>query len=90
MTMPRPAEQVIGHFMARDPDRMPGGSSSGSTAAVARVMSVASSTYTVGWFARDAAQLRRVGEAFFGPARPCTPRLLLAAACRAAPSSSPD
>jgi amidase len=100
----------------RAPGRVPGGSSSGSAAAVAAglcdfafgtdtggsvrvpasfcglygirtshgristagVMPMAPSIDTVGWFARDAALLRRVGEVFFGPARPWTPRLLLA------------
>ncbi|MBO0756777.1 MAG: amidase [Bradyrhizobiaceae bacterium] len=99
------------------PQRVPGGSSSGSASAVAAglcdfalgtdtggsirvpasfcglygirttygristagVMPMAPSFDTVGWFARDAAMLRRVGESYFGPARPNkTSRLLLA------------
>ncbi|MBU8544603.1 MULTISPECIES: amidase [Roseomonadaceae] len=100
----------------RAPDRVPGGSSSGSAAAVAAglcdfafgtdtggsvrvpssfcglygirtthgrvsvagVMPMAPSIDTVGWFARDAALLRRIGEVFFGPAPDITPRLLIA------------
>lgn len=101
----------------RAPQRVPGGSSSGSASAVAAglcdfalgtdtggsirvpasfcglygirttygrittagVMPMAPSFDAVGWFARDAAMLRRVGDAYFGPARPAkTPRLLLA------------
>jgi len=99
------------------PQRVPGGSSSGSASAVAAglcdfalgtdtggsirvpasfcglygirtsygristagVMAMAPSFDTVGWLARDAATLRRVGQAYFGPIRPSgTPRLLLA------------
>jgi amidase len=99
------------------PQRVPGGSSSGSASAVAAelcdfalgtdtggsvrvpasfcglygirttygristagVMPMAPSFDTVGWFARDAATLRRVGEVYFGSTRPDkTPRLLLA------------
>ena len=100
----------------RAPDRVPGGSSSGSAAAVAAglcdfafgtdtggsvrvpssfcglygirtthgrvsvagVMPMAPSIDTVGWFARDAALLRRIGEVFFGPAPEVAPRLLIA------------
>ncbi|MGX9966331.1 amidase [Roseomonas sp. F4] len=100
----------------RAPDRVPGGSSSGSAAAVAAglcdfafgtdtggsvrvpssfcglygirtthgrvsvagVMPMAPSIDTVGWFARDAALLRRIGEVFFGPAPKVVPRLLIA------------
>lgn len=100
----------------RAPGRVPGGSSSGSAAAVAAgrcdfaygtdtggsvrvpaafcgilgirtthgrvpvagLMPMAPSFDTVGWFARDAATLRRVGEAHFGPAPRVAPRLLLA------------
>jgi amidase len=100
----------------RAPDRVPGGSSSGSAAAVAAglcdfafgtdtggsvrvpssfcglygirtthgrvsvagVMPMAPSIDTVGWFARDATLLRRVGEIFFGAAPDVTPRLLIA------------
>jgi amidase len=98
------------------PDRVPGGSSSGSASAVAAgltdfafgtdtggsvrvpaafcglfgirtthgristagLMPMAPSFDTVGWLARDAALLRRVGAAFFGAARPFTPHFLLA------------
>jgi amidase len=99
------------------PQRVPGGSSSGSASAVAAglcdfalgtdtggsirvpasfcglygirtsygristagVMAMAPSFDTVGWLARDAATLRRVGEAYFGPIRAGKePRLLLA------------
>jgi amidase len=99
------------------PDRVPGGSSSGSASAVAAglcdfalgtdtggsvrvpasfcglygirtshsristagVMPMAPSFDTVGWFARDAATLRRVGEVYFGPiSANARPRLLLA------------
>jgi amidase len=101
----------------RAPQRVPGGSSSGSASAVAAglcdfalgtdtggsirvpasfcglygirttygristagVMPMAPSFDTVGWFARDAAMLRHIGEAYFGSAWPAkTPRLLLA------------
>ncbi|MBU8536789.1 amidase [Falsiroseomonas tokyonensis] len=100
----------------RAPDRVPGGSSSGSASAVAGglcdfafgtdtggsvrvpssfcglygirtthgrvsvagVMPMAPSIDTVGWFARDAALLRRIGEVFFGPAPATAPRLLIA------------
>lgn len=100
----------------RAPDRVPGGSSSGSASAVAAglcdfafgtdtggsvrvpssfcglygirtthgrvsvagVMPMAPSIDTVGWFARDAALLRRIGEVYFGPAPQVAPRLLLA------------
>ncbi|WP_439596763.1 amidase [Falsiroseomonas sp.] len=100
----------------RAPDRVPGGSSSGSAAAVAGglcdfafgtdtggsvrvpssfcglygirtthgrvsvagVMPMAPSIDTVGWFARDAALLRRIGEVFFGPPPAIAPRLLIA------------
>jgi amidase len=100
----------------RAPDRVPGGSSSGSAAAVAAglcdfafgsdtggsvrvpasfcglhgirtthgrvstagLMPMAPSFDTVGWFARDAALLRRIGAVFFGLARARTPRLLFA------------
>jgi len=45
----------------------------------AGVMPMAPSFDTVGWLARDAATLRRVGEVFFGPIPPRpAPRLLLA------------
>ncbi len=98
------------------PDRVPGGSSSGSAAAVAAglcdfafgtdtggsvrvpasfcglygirtthgristagLMPMAPSFDTVGWFARDAALLRRVGNAFFGDPRAGAMRLLVA------------
>jgi amidase len=99
------------------PDRVPGGSSSGSASAVAAglcdfalgsdtggsirvpasfcglfgirtsygristagVMAMAPSFDTIGWFARDAALLRRVGEVYFGEIPPAArPRLLLA------------
>jgi len=101
------------------PDRVPGGSSSGSSSAVAAslcdfalgtdtggsirvpasfcgiyglrttfgrisvagIMAMAPSFDTVGWFARDAAMLRRVGEIYFGPIKSAGPRrsrLLLA------------
>jgi amidase len=100
----------------RAPDRVPGGSSSGSAAAVAAglcdfafgtdtggsvrvpasfcgifairtthgrvstagLMPMAPSFDTVGWFARDAATLRRVGEVYFGRAEARPARLLLA------------
>jgi amidase len=101
----------------RAPQRVPGGSSSGSASAVAAgicdfalgtdtggsirvpasfcglyglrtshgristagVMAMAPSFDTVGWLARDATTLRRVGEVYFGPIRPDKkPRLLLA------------
>ena len=101
----------------RAPDRVPGGSSSGSASAVAAglcdfalgsdtggsvrvpasfcgiygirtsygrvstagVMPMAPSFDTVGWFARDAVTLRRVGNIFFGPIKAGKrPRLLLA------------
>jgi amidase len=101
----------------RAPDRVPGGSSSGSASAVAAglcdfalgtdtggsirvpasfcglyglrttfgrisvagVMPMAPSFDTVGFLARDAAMLKRVGEAYFGPIGPVgKPRLLLA------------
>ncbi len=100
----------------RAPDRVPGGSSSGSASAVAAglcdfalgtdtggsvrvpaafcglfglrtthgrvstagLMPMAPSFDTVGWLARDAATLRRVGARYFGEAAPRTPRLLLA------------
>jgi amidase len=100
----------------RAPDRVPGGSSSGSASAVAAglcdfafgtdtggsvrvpasfcglfgirtthgrvssagLMPMAPSFDTVGWFARDAALLRRVGALYFGMAAPAAPRLLLA------------
>ncbi|WP_270935175.1 amidase [Falsiroseomonas oryzae] len=99
----------------RAPDRVPGGSSSGSAAAVAAglcdfafgtdtggsvrvpasfcglfgirtthgrvstagLMPMAPSFDTVGWFAREAALLRRIGALYFGTA-PASPRLLLA------------
>jgi amidase len=99
----------------RAPDRVPGGSSSGSAAAVAAglcdfafgtdtggsvrvpasfcglfgirtthgristagLMPMAPSFDTVGWFARDATLLRRIGALYFG-AEATTPRLLLA------------
>lgn len=99
----------------RAPDRVPGGSSSGSAAAVAAglcdfafgtdtggsvrvpaafcglygirtthgristagVMPMAPGFDTVGWFARDAALLRRIGAVYFGTAA-AAPRLLLA------------
>jgi amidase len=98
------------------PDRVPGGSSSGSAAAVAAelcdfafgtdtggsvrvpasfcglfgirtthgristagMMPMAPSFDTVGWFARDAALLRRVGQVYLGDAEATPPRLLLA------------
>jgi amidase len=99
------------------PQRVPGGSSSGSASAVAAglsdfalgtdtggsirvpasfcglygirtsygrlstagVMAMAPSFDTVGWLARDAATLRRVGQVYFGPTRTTgQPRLLLA------------
>jgi amidase len=99
------------------PDRVPGGSSSGSASAVAAglcdfalgtdtggsvrvpasfcgiyglrttfgrvsvggIMAMAPSFDTVGWFARDASTLKRVGEIYFGPIGECGPaRLLLA------------
>jgi amidase len=98
------------------PDRVPGGSSSGSVVAVAGgfcdfafgtdtggsvrvpssfcgafgirtshgrvstagLMPMAPSIDTVGWFARDAALLRKVGSLFFGDAPATTPRLLFA------------
>jgi amidase len=99
------------------PDRVPGGSSSGSASAVAAglcdfalgtdtggsvrvpasfcglyglrtthgrlstagIMPMAPSFDTLGWLARDAATLRRVGEAYFGPiAASGQPRLMLA------------
>jgi amidase len=100
----------------RAPDRVPGGSSSGSASAVAAglcdfafgtdtggsvrvpssfcgiygirtthgrvsvagLMPMAPSIDTVGWFARDAATLRRVGDLYFAPAKPAAPRLLVA------------
>lgn len=100
----------------RAPGRVPGGSSSGSAAAVAGglcdfafgtdtggsvrvpaafcglfgirtthgrvstagLMPMAPSFDTVGWFARDAALLRRIGALYVGRAEPTTPRLLLA------------
>jgi amidase len=96
------------------PDRVPGGSSSGSASAVAAglcdfalgtdtggsirvpasfcgiyglrttfgrisvagIMAMAPSFDTVGWFARDAAMLRRVGEIYFGPIKSAGPRRL--------------
>ncbi len=99
------------------PDRVPGGSSSGSAALVAAgdadfalgtdtggsvrvpasfcgifgirtthgristagLMPMAPSFDTVGWFARDAAMLRRVGEVYFGAVRVVRPRRLLLA-----------
>ena len=99
------------------PDRVPGGSSSGSAALVAAgaadfalgtdtggsvrvpasfcgifgirtthgristagLMPMAPSFDTIGWFARDAAMLRRVGEVYFGPITPTRPRRLLLA-----------
>ncbi|WP_137180150.1 amidase [Roseomonas sp. AR75] len=99
----------------RAPDRVPGGSSSGSASAVAAglcdfafgtdtggsvrvpasfcgllgirtthgrvstagLMPMAPSFDTVGWFARDATLLRRVGALYFGVAAP-SPQLLLA------------
>jgi amidase len=99
------------------PDRVPGGSSSGSASAVAAnlcdfalgsdtggsirvpasfcglfglrtsygristagVMAMAPSFDTVGWLARDAQMLRRVGEVYFGPIEPGKPpRLMIA------------
>jgi amidase len=99
------------------PDRVPGGSSSGSASAVAAnfcdfalgtdtggsvrvpasfcglyglrtsfgrlsvagIMAMAPSFDTVGWLARDAITLKRVGEVYFGPIGPFrAPRLLLA------------
>lgn len=100
------------------PDRVPGGSSSGSASAVAAglcdfalgtdtggsirvpasfcglyglrtsygrvstagVMPMAPSFDTIGWLARDAATLRRVGEVYFGPIKAgrAAPRFLLA------------
>jgi amidase len=99
------------------PDRVPGGSSSGSASAVAArlcdfalgsdtggsvrvpasfcglfgirtshgristaaVMAMAPSFDTVGWLARDAATLRRVGEVYFGPSPVAPPpRFLIA------------
>jgi len=100
----------------RAPDRVPGGSSSGSAAAVAGglcdfafgtdtggsvrvpaafcglfgirtthgrvstagLMPMAPSFDTVGWFARDAALLRRIGALYVGTADAAAPRLLLA------------
>jgi len=100
----------------RAPDRVPGGSSSGSASAVAAglcdfafgtdtggsvrvpasfcglygvrtthgrvatagLMPMAPSFDTVGWFARDAALLARIGALFFGRATMPRPRLLLA------------
>ena len=98
------------------PDRVPGGSSSGSASAVAAslcdfafgtdtggsvrvpasfcglygirtthgristagLMPMAPSFDTVGWFARDAVLLRRIGALFFGMARAVPPRLMIA------------
>ncbi len=104
----------------RAPQRVPGGSSSGSASAVAAglcdfalgtdtggsirvpasfcglygirtsygriptagVMAMAPSFDTVGWLARDAVTLRRVGEVYFGRiGNPGAPRLLLARDC---------
>lgn len=100
----------------RAPDRVPGGSSSGSATAVAAgicdfaygtdtggsvrvpasfcgvfgirtthgrvstagVMPMAPSFDTVGWFARDASLLRRVGALYFGGVAARAPRLLIA------------
>jgi len=45
----------------------------------AGLMPMAPSFDTVGWFARDAALLRRIGALYFGTAGAGTPRLLLAA-----------
>jgi amidase len=45
----------------------------------AGLMPMAPSFDTVGWFARDAALLRRIGALYFGEARVAVPRLLLAA-----------
>jgi amidase len=44
----------------------------------AGLMPMAPSFDTVGWFARDAALLRRIGAAYVGTAEPRAPRLLLA------------
>lgn len=109
----------------RVPDRVPGGSSSGSASAVAAglcdfafgtdtggsvrvpasfcglfgirtshgrvstagLMPMAPSIDTVGWFARDAALLRRVGELYFDKPAATTPRLMVAEDAFAIPAA---